>query len=274
MYVLDENDPAEKAQKVALTKNRNAMNKLVSALGTVELMNMVMLEKKRDSDWPSGKFPPVYKEIKDLFAPDDDIAEMERDEELSKIGLEKKKDPKKLLEEIAAIEVRYGCALSQAKKAAVIIRAGKRDYAAVMTVTGTAIGTAKSRAATANELTAEMHKQWRIMGNTSGAGKKGDDDDDDSGHETALTTTNCGPKCYNCGKNGHKALNCPENSNNINDGGHLRGGKAGAARFKGACNHCGKIGHKESTCWIKNPQLRNGGTSGAAIEYEVLVSCI
>ncbi len=50
------------------------------------------------------------------------------------------------------------------KNAAVVVRVGKFDYAAVITVTGTTIRTSKAQGATVEELAAEMHKQYCISG--------------------------------------------------------------------------------------------------------------
>ena len=77
--------------------------------------------------------------------------------------------------------------------------------------------------------------------------------------------------CYGCRKKGHKKADCPEKEK---------------WSFKGSYNDCGQRGHKELVCWEK-PQnaskRRNnwvsqmeangaGGTSGAAVSYEVLVT--
>ncbi len=50
------------------------------------------------------------------------------------------------------------------KKAAVVVQAGKVDYATVITVTGTTIRAGNNRGATAEELVAEIHKQFCISG--------------------------------------------------------------------------------------------------------------
>ena len=86
------------------------------------------------------------------------------EDDLRKIKLHKKKDPKDLLSDIALVKVWYGCALSPDKKASVVVRGGKFDYAVVITVTGTTIRSGSNRGATAEELVAEMHKQFCILG--------------------------------------------------------------------------------------------------------------
>ncbi len=98
---------------------------------------------------------------------------MNMDDELWNIKLSKRNDTKILLDDIAAVEVQYGCALLPEKKAAAVVRAGKFDYAAVVTVTGTTIKVGSNRGATSEELVAEMHKQFCI------SGRKNDESDKD-----------------------------------------------------------------------------------------------
>ena len=94
------------------------------------------------------------------FAPDDDIAEMDMEEELSKLRIKKSKNPKDINDSIAAISIKYGCKLNDKRKAAIILRAGRAHYAAVLTATTTMIRTTKGRAATPKELLDDMYTQW------------------------------------------------------------------------------------------------------------------
>ncbi len=107
-----------------------------------------------------GNFQAYGRKIKEWFGLDDDVAVMDMENDLCKIKLHKKKDPKDLLDDIAAVKVWYGCALSSDKKAAVVVRVGKFDYAVVITVTGTTIRAGSNGGATAEELVTEMHKQF------------------------------------------------------------------------------------------------------------------
>ena len=84
-----------------------------------------------------------------------------------------------------------------------------------------------------------MSECWRI----SGGGVSDDDADSvhSDGHEAALAGTdnrrNANIDCYNCGKKGHYAKDCPEK----NKGGKSDGGAA--------CYECGKRGHRRADCW-------------------------
>ena len=98
-----------------------------------------------------------------------------------------------------------------------------------------------------------------------------DKDDGIHGNETALVTGSFQYNCYNCGKNGHKAHECPEKKGNMS-----------AGPRSGTCEECGKRGHKKADCWeddanaSKRPRgwkSMKGERAGAAIEmYEILVA--
>ena len=127
---------------------------------------------------------------------------MDMEDDLRKIRLQKTWNPNKLLDDIAAVEVQYGCVLSNAKKSAVIIHAGKTHYALLMAMLGSAKRAAHNMNATAEELVAKMNLQCRIMG--LGTGKTGDDDD-----VVETTPSNFGGTCYHCRKPGHRKADCP-----------------------------------------------------------------
>ena len=96
--------------------------------------------------------------IKQRIGPDDDVAVLDMDDDLCKIKLHKRKNPNNPLEDIAEVKVQYKCVLLKEKKAAVMVRAGKFNYAAVITVIGTTVRANHARGATDKELVAKMHK--------------------------------------------------------------------------------------------------------------------
>ena len=114
-----------------------------------KMLNTISLEKKRDVDRPTGMFPVIYDKIKTRFAPDDDVAETDMEDDLRKIKCAKQRDFKKILNDIAAVEVQYGCDFSDSKKAACVVRAGRANYAAIIAVTGTPVRVQHNRAAMA-----------------------------------------------------------------------------------------------------------------------------
>jgi hypothetical protein len=116
--------------------------------------------------------------------------------------------------------------LSKEKMAVVVVHTGKFDYDEVITVTGTTIRAGKNHGATAEELVAEMHKQFCISG-----GKNKEANKDDEVKETALSA-NSDIECYDCGQKGHKKNNCPKlrNKSGNNQGNDKHKGKK---KFKG-----------------------------------------
>ena len=101
----------------------------------------------------------------------------------------------------------------------------------------------KKKNLTLNDLEEEMRDLWRI---TYGEDLQSDDDEEED-REIALNTFD--GICYECGKKGHRARDCPSKDNN--DG--TRKG-----RFNGKCHECGKVGHRKDDCWMleKNASKR------------------
>ena len=77
-----------------------------------------------------------YTLLLERFAPSDAIAEMNMEDELAKLKINGKDDPRGIDDEIAKIKMRYGVPLSDSRKAAIIMRAGRKNYASTLT-TGT-----------------------------------------------------------------------------------------------------------------------------------------
>ena len=146
--VLDLIKQAEKAQFLALNQNYKAVNECILLFETPETMNKVIEEQNHDPDWPGGKFTRIWTTIEEDEKPDDTMAEFELDEDLRKITLSRKKDPKDLLAKILTVEIKFGIKIGDVKKLSTILRAGKRDYAQVMTTTRTITNTTTKREAT------------------------------------------------------------------------------------------------------------------------------
>ena len=98
------------------------MGALAVVMEPPQMINMIALERNWNTDWPSGKFPMVWKKIKKPFGPDDNVAIMDMDEDLFMFKLNREKDPKTLLDDTSAVKIQYKCALLEVNKAEVIVR--------------------------------------------------------------------------------------------------------------------------------------------------------
>ena len=207
---LDSTIADQKKQIDALDENAKGMYGIILAMTTPSMMHKIILEQKADADWPTGKFNNVWNKMLEDEQPDDETAEYEMEEDLRKIRLPKKKDPKVILEDIAAIEIQYAINLMDKQRAALVLRVGRDNYPVAMTITNSQVCALSGRGITAKELNDAMHKQWRVTWGTKTPDTK--KCYDDGGHETAPTDVdktgdaNHGAKsmkCYHCGSDKH-----------------------------------------------------------------------
>ena len=73
--------------------------------------------------------------MRDEYNPDDSITEAELELAMSKLKLNNKKNLRKIIEEIASCEVKYGIPVSDSKKVAQLIHLGGKEYGTVIPVT-------------------------------------------------------------------------------------------------------------------------------------------
>ena len=97
-------------------------------------LSKVNLQKKADKQFPSGRAWKLWMELPGDFNPDDSIVETELELALSKLKLSNKKNPKKLMKEIASCEVKYGVPISNGKEITQLIHLGGEKYSTVITV--------------------------------------------------------------------------------------------------------------------------------------------
>jgi len=115
----------KKNQKEAVDMNKKkAMCHFIQAFSMMSLLSKINLQKKADKNFPSGRVWKLWAELQGDFNPDDSIAETELELALGKLKLTNKKNPRKLFEEIASCEVKYGVPISNGKKVAQLIRLG------------------------------------------------------------------------------------------------------------------------------------------------------
>jgi hypothetical protein len=146
-------------QKEAVDMNKKVMCQFIQAFATMSLLSKVNQQKKADKLFLSGRVWKLWVELQGDFNPDDSITEIELELALSKLKLVNKKNPRKLLEEIALCEVKYRVPVSDRKKVAQLIRLGGKKYRTVITITQMC-KKSKKVTCTTKHIVDEMWKQW------------------------------------------------------------------------------------------------------------------
>jgi hypothetical protein len=103
---------------------------------------------------------------------------------LSKLRLNNKKNPQKLIEKIASCKVKYRIPISNSKKMAQLICLGGKEYGTVITVAQMCKKT-KGVTYTSKHVVDEMWKQWRVKG-----GKDRGKENSDNEEEASLAKAN------------------------------------------------------------------------------------
>ena len=83
----------EKNQKEAVDMNKKAMCQFIQAFSTMSLLSKVNLQKKADTNFPSGRAWKLWVELQGNSNPNDSIAETELELALGKLKLTNKKNP-------------------------------------------------------------------------------------------------------------------------------------------------------------------------------------
>ena len=106
--------------------------------------------------------PNHWKELKNVFKPNDGLSEMSMEEDLHKLKFVKKEDLKNLSLAIAKITMRYRMTLPDSKKAARILRLGKLRYADVVAAKERSCCQVMKREYASRELLDCMCDTWKL----------------------------------------------------------------------------------------------------------------
>ena len=273
---LSSNETIKKKQEKALKCNRVAMASFTMAFTAEQLIGLCY--KAMTTEWPTGLASLVVRFLKKKYNPEDIVTKIELRRELNAVTMGRDDDPETMFEAISLLTNKYRSAnISEEDQIAVILENAPPAYASTLT----AEQRARGADLTMEDLSSAMNQLYRTM---YGTGKE----KTTSTKEVQLATVgNSGGSnlCYNCGKPGHKAYQCPEPRK---PGTGFKG-----AKFNGTCNYCGKNGHKEAECWRKpgnegkapswfrrggnNNKTSNGGgaeTGLVTTNVEVLLSAL
>jgi len=106
----------KKNQKEAVDLNKKAMCQFIQVFSMMSLLSKVNTQNKADKLFLSGRAWKLWLELQGDFNLDNSIAKTELELALSKLKLTNKRNPRKLFEEIASCEVKYGVPVGDKRK--------------------------------------------------------------------------------------------------------------------------------------------------------------
>lgn len=238
--------------------NRVKMNSMAMAmlnLAVVPESAARCITRGRTEKWPDGIASLAWKRLTNKFTEEGmmGIAELRR--QLEKIKMNGKGDVVKLFDEVysietAAREIKDGTIEPEELLNKVVMEAFKhRDYMLSVKML------VKEKKLAAEALDIEQVEEQMMEIYKISRFNREDDSDSDSdadGTEKAMYAGGEGSskfngKCYNCGKEGHRANKCTAEKKKGGQGGSYKGTEKG--RFSGECFKCGKVGHMKADCW-------------------------
>jgi Zinc knuckle len=222
-------------QQTAVKKNEIAMASFSIAFTTEKAMNIIY--SAYNENWPEGEAYLVVQELMKRYPWLDTVLKIEMHQRLSRIKMKKGMDLSILFETLTSIQNQFlgpGKRLPADEIIAIVLDVATEEYRPCLTVERKL----KGDKFTVEDLERAMVEEYRQFTRSQFCKESS---------EGELLLFQFQGSSYNCGKSGHRANECPNESS-------LKGTKEkthNSGKFQGKCGTCGLKGHKSKDCWNK-----------------------
>ena len=225
-------------------------------------MNLVHASKT--DEYPRGLSHTVSKELYTMCNPKDRITKVEAMNALRHIRMKKEAKPGKFITQLKAPQTEYYGDITDEMLINEVMSKAPAKYQSVIALEARRKGTNLKL----EDLKDAMNELYRMVNNSSTNAVELYDNED----QGELMANAFQGECYNCGRRGHSAIDCPlKTSRNRNSMGQSRAPRKNfrskRGGFNGTCNNCGMRGHMKKDCWKmkankhKRPNFRRSSSN-------------
>ena len=269
---LDSDPDVRKLEEAAIKRNKTAIAAFTLAFQTKASLNMI--NEAKSVNYPRGLAYLVAKELQQSCNPRDRVAKIEATNALRAVRMKAGSKPSKFFNKLKALKVQYEGDITDEMIINEVMVKAPIKYKSIIANQSMM----KGKGLKIDDLKTAMNELYRLCHNSY---KQGNDSSDEEEGEVIGSAFQ--GECFNCGKRGHRAVDCPDKKKDKGTGG---GRPYNKTKFNGTCNLCGKRGHMKKDCWEldknkgKRPQgwksskKKTDESANAAVDEELSLLCV